>query len=281
MPRIEDLLRQIRDRLQREGIEEPQAEADFLLAHFLGLSRAELYFRIRDSIPPKLLPAIEEALRRRLRREPLAYILEEVEFYGRRFQVGPGALIPRPETEILVETILKRISSSEETFFLDLGTGSGVIAITLAIETGGRVLAIDKSLEALKYAQKNVARYGLEERVFLVAGNWCRPLKTKVFFDVIVSNPPYVSHLEWSGLAPEIRHFEPQEALLAEEDGLSGIKAVVACAQGHLKPRGLLACEIGSRQAEASLFWAKRAGLLRVEIIKDFSQNPRLLIGYR
>ncbi len=276
MALIGDLLRKIRSAFKKAGI--AQEEAEYLLAHILGISRAEVHLKAREHLPAELLPTLEMALKRRLSREPLAYIFGEVEFYGRPFRVGPGVLIPRPETELLVETVIG-LCPGKEPFLLDLGTGSGVIGITLALERQALVVAIDKSLVALSYAQDNLLRYRLKNRVFLVASDWCQALRPQRVFQVVVSNPPYVGPEEWPHLAPEIKDFEPQEALVAREGGLSAIKKVIACAWKHLAPGGFLVCEIGARQADKVLALAQQAGLLEGRIIPDLAGNPRILVA--
>lgn len=227
-------------------------DARLLIQHVAGCSHADLISRPEQPLNLEQLAWLESLVARRAGGEPLAYLLGTAEFFGREFAVSPAVLIPRPETEGLVELALKRIKDIESPRILDLGTGSGIIAVTLALEKpAARVTAVDLSPEALETARGNGERLGA--RVDFRLGSWFEPVEGERY-DLIVSNPPYVAlgdpHLELDGLP-----FEPQIALtdgMADGQGLSCIRAIVAGAPGHLVPGGWLLFEHGYDQGEAS-----------------------------
>jgi release factor glutamine methyltransferase len=227
-------------------------DARLLVQHVAGCSHADLISRPERPLSLEQLAWLESLVSRRAGGEPLAYLLGTAEFYGREFAVSPAVLIPRPETEELVGLALEKVKDIESPRILDLGTGSGIIAVTLALEKpAARVMAVDVSPEALEMARGNAERLGA--RVDFRPGSWFDPV-TGGRFDLIVSNPPYVAlgdpHLEMNGLP-----FEPQIALtdgLAVGRGLSCIRAIVAGAPGHLLPGGWLLFEHGYDQGEAS-----------------------------
>lgn len=227
-------------------------DARLLVQHVAGCSHAALIARPERPLALEQLAWLESLVSRRAGGEPLAYLLGSAEFYGREFAVSPAVLIPRPETEGLVEMALERMKGIEAPRILDLGTGSGIIAVTLALEKpAARVMAVDVSPEALDVARGNAERLGA--RVDFRLGSWFGPVAGERF-DLIVSNPPYVAlddpHLELNGLP-----FEPQLALtdgVAEGNGLSCIRAIVGGAPSHLMPGGWLLFEHGYDQGEAS-----------------------------
>lgn len=227
-------------------------DARLLVQHVAGCSHADLISRPERPLSLEQLAWLESLVSRRAGGEPLAYLVGSAEFYGRSFAVSPAVLIPRPETEELVEMALERLKGIESPRVLDLGTGSGIIAVTLALEKpGARVRAVDVSPEALDVARGNAERLGA--RVDFSPGSWFEPV-TGERFDLIVSNPPYVAlgdpHLELNGLP-----FEPQVALtdgIAEGDGLACIRAIVAGAPAHLVAGGWLLFEHGYDQGQGS-----------------------------
>jgi len=245
-------------------------EARLLLSEASGLPAASLVAFDERPLPSEAEARFHGFVERRKRGEPVAYILGHKEFYGLEFAVTPAVLIPRPETELLVELALQRDFSS----VLDLGTGSGAVALAIKQHRpGARVSAVDHSSEALSIARLNAASLGLE--VELREGDWFEPLG-KARFDLIVSNPPYVAlgdpHL------PALR-FEPAKALLAGEDGLDAIREIVRCAPRHLEPQGWLLLEHGLGQQG----WVQRllgeAGLESVRTWPDLSGIPRVTGG--
>jgi release factor glutamine methyltransferase len=270
------LLRWITDYFTEKGIASPRLDAELLLANLLQLDRVGLYLNFDRPLLASELDLIRPLVKRRGQREPLQYLLGSTEFWSLEFFVTPAVLIPRADTEILVEEALSRAES--EGTLLDVGTGSGAIVISLASELPGwQMTGLDISSEALEVAQKNVQKHLLAERVQLLQGDLAQ--LPQQHYDLIVSNPPYISSQEWDGLMPEVRCFEPQLALLAENDGLSCYQQLAEQMCDRLNPNGWLLVEIGYSQAEAvkSLFAA--AGLRDIFVREDYSGQPRVVGG--
>lgn len=250
MPSIARTLDAAAVRLRAAGVGDARLEADLLLAHALGIGRAALLARLRDDLADAAAYTFDALLARRLRREPLAYITGVREFFGIEIACGPGVLVPRPETELLVEiAVAEAARRGGVVRIADVGTGSGAIAIAIALASpAARITAIDASTEALAVARGNVERFGLAGRVELRRGDL---LEGTGAFDVIVANLPYVSEAEWSGLEPEVREWEPRDALVAGPTGTEAIGRLLASAPPHLAAGGVLAVEIGATQAAA------------------------------
>jgi release factor glutamine methyltransferase len=277
-------LRAAADRLTAAGVEDARLEAEALLRHALGagVSRAQLLARASEPLEPTAAAAFEVALARRLRREPLAYITGSCEFYGLDIECSPAALIPRPESEHLVELALDWLcdAAPESPLIVDAGTGTGVLAVAIAVNApDASVVAIDSSRETLRLARRNVARHGVAARVSLVAGDLLGPLRAGVA-DVIVANLPYVAEAEWDALQPEIREHEPRGALVGGARGTETIERLLAQARGALRPRSLLLCEIGATQGRAveTLAHAALPGS-HIEIRKDMAGLDRVLFA--
>ena len=234
--------------LQRSGISDSALEAEVLLRHVLEYDRARFYASLQDTIGVEDLERVQELTRRRIAREPLAYITGHREFYGLDFLVSPGVLIPRQETEQVVERALKVANErhDKDISVADVGTGSGAIAVAIAANLpGARVFAIDCSAEALAIASRNCQRHRVPDRVTLLQGDLLAPLSQAV--DLIVSNPPYIATNLLSGLAPEVQR-EPQTALDGGEDGLEIIRRLIQQATSKLKDGGQLVVEISPEQ---------------------------------
>ena len=234
--------------LNRNGIADSALEAEVLLRHVLKYDRAHLYASLQDTITGEVLERVQELTRRRIAREPLAYITGHREFYGLDFLVSPGVLIPRQETEMLVEGALGFANNwqSEDISIADVGTGSGAIAVAIAANLpGARVFAIECSAEALAIASRNCQRHRVPDRVTLLQGDLLAPLSQAV--DLIVSNPPYIATNLLSGLAPEVQR-EPQTALDGGEDGLVIIRRLFKQSTSKLKEGGQLVVEISPEQ---------------------------------
>ncbi len=238
-------LRDAARRLKAAGIETARLDAELLLMHAWGCSRVQLIQRSQDALPDAVATEAGRLLARRLQREPLAYITGEREFWSRSFRVGPDALIPRPETEHLIEAVLERFPDRDRPWrFCDIGTGSGCIAVTLACEyPQANVVATDISAPALALARQNAERHQVLHRIDFLEGDLLQPLG-KRRFDAIVSNPPYVALQEMDALDAELA-FEPRQALTDEADGLRLLKALVSDAPDHLKSGGWLIVETG------------------------------------
>ncbi|NOZ25395.1 MAG: peptide chain release factor N(5)-glutamine methyltransferase [Nitrospirae bacterium] len=278
MPSAVSLMRETVAALRKNGFAEPEKEAELLVCHAFGVSRTELY---RDELPADeaALRTLDSLLRRRLCREPIEYVTGFAEFRGLRFGVGRGVLIPRPETELLVEETLRllRTRGIDSPEILDLCTGSGCIAVAIAREMpGARIVASDVSASALSYAVKNADMNGTGN-VFFVQGDLFAPVGGRSF-DIIVSNPPYVKGDELAGLQVEVREYEPVEALDGGRDGLDFYRRILNGSQRHLRDGGFLVLELGFGQRSAVAGIAVEYGLRVERVLRDVSGIERVMI---
>lgn len=245
------------------------------------LDRLALVTREREPAPAEGLKALEIMGARRLRGEPVVRILGEKEFYSLSFQLSDATLIPRPETEMLVVRGLEILEGRHHKRILDLGTGTGCVAISLLTESpSARAVAVDLSAEAIVTAQANADRLGVDKRLELRKGSWFNPLQRGEVFDLIVSNPPYISTPEIAGLAREVRDHDPQLALDGGADGLDAYRAILAGAVQWLKPDGAILCEIGSTQGLAVKTLFFQAGLRDVTVFQDLAGLDRVVEGH-
>jgi release factor glutamine methyltransferase len=258
----------------RLGIETPRLEAEILLAHVLGCRRIDLYATWTDSVDDRHRAALRELVRRRAAKEPTAYLVGFREFHSLRFKVTRDVLIPRPETELLVEKGLGFAKSEGYRRFADLGTGTGAIAVTLAKFHPEFVgVAVEVSPAAAEVARENAQTNGVTERVDVRVGDLFAPLAGEEPFDLLVSNPPYVREGEWPGLDAEVR-MEPRLALTAGADGLDVIRRIVAGASSVLRPGGRLLLEHGAEQKEGV------EGLIRAQAVLEFLGTVNDLAGH-
>jgi release factor glutamine methyltransferase len=226
--------------------------------------------------------AFDALLTRRENREPLAYILGEREFYGRSFVVSPAVLIPRPETEFLVDTIVPVRTQDRAPRLADIGTGSGIIAVSLAIRMpGALVFATDISSEALMVAQENARRHDAAGRIVFAEGDLLEPLRLQGPFDAIVSNPPYIAPGEIETLEIEVRRFEPRIALGIHADPLHFYRRLAAESPPLLARGGMLAVEAGQGQAEDIIALWREGGLIDISTVRDYAGIERVVIGRR
>lgn len=267
------------DYLAGKGIESARLDAEHLLAHVLGIGRLEMYLQHERPMVEEELDRFRPLLRRRARREPLQYILGRQGFRELDLEVGPGVLIPRPETERLVEVVLAWASGRTGLEALDVGTGSGAIALSLLGEGPfSRCVGTDVSAEALAYAVRNRDAAGLTSRLELREGGLFEPVGDDERFDVVVSNPPYVAERDRGGLQVEVVDFEPTQALFAGEDGLDAFRAIVPGALGALRAGGLLAVEVGDGQADAVAALAEEEpGYREVQVHDDLAGKARIV----
>lgn len=282
--RILDLLKSAEKQLRAAGIESAHREAEWLLAAILQTDRANLYLMRERRLQKNERAQFEEFLNRRLKREPLQYILGACEFYGFEFAVTPAVLIPRPETELLVEKVVEMASQFEAPQIIDLGTGSGCIAISLAkLITKAHVVAIDISAAALDIAQVNAGKLGVGERIEfrLMDMTQTEPLLHDAQFDLVVSNPPYVLEAERASLQPEVRDWEPVEALYVKDDGLKFYRCIVDYCKKHLRTGGWVACEMASQRCTAIEKLFREADFREVQIIQDLAGFERHVIGQK
>lgn len=262
------------------GCDSPRLDAEVLLAHCLGLSRAQLFIRWREQLSGEQAREYGTLVQRRVGREPLAYIVGHKEFCGLDFEVDRNVLIPRPETELLVEQAVQIAGAQatrEAMKIADIGTGSGAIAVSLALSMPWvTVHAVDQSEEALRVAARNCVRHGVAERVHLWHGDLLLALPEPM--SVLVANLPYVSEAEWAELAPEIQLFEPAAALNGGADGLDLIRRLLAQISQHPRPPQAVLLEIGATQGEPVLGLA-RAILpqARVSLTRDYSALDRIV----
>ncbi len=277
---VREVLSWTRGYFEQAGIVQPRLEAEILLAHALEVERIHLYLS-----PDKPLTSDERAkfrtfVQQRRAGTPLQHLIGEVSFFGLRFKVRRDALIPRGETEQLLDRTLKLVARDEEARCLDLGTGSGVLAVCLArYLPHATVVAVDISPEALRLARENAELNGVADRITLIESNWFAGVSGA--FDVIVSNPPYVETGAVDGLAVEVREHEPRVALDGGADGIEEIRAVVSGAGAHLAPGGRLLLEIGHGQGERVCALLAQAGLADAAIEPDLAGLERFALARR
>ncbi|MDR3570082.1 MAG: peptide chain release factor N(5)-glutamine methyltransferase [Syntrophobacteraceae bacterium] len=264
--------------LRGKGVEQPRADAEVLLAYVLGVARVELYINFDKPLADEELARYRGLIRRRGAREPSQYITGRQEFWSLEFEVTPAVLIPRPETEVIVEKALE-IAGDKPSLVLDLGTGSGAIAVALVHERQGiRVVAADTSWPTIEVARRNGMRNGVAERIFFTVMDLFDGLTAGPLFDIIVTNPPYVSDAQILDLSPEIANYEPPAALRGGGNrGLAVIRKILEEFEAHLKPQGSLLMEIGLGQAEILQTAVPERWAGRFEFIEDYSGIRRVL----
>ena len=281
---ILDIIKKTTDFLAGKGVESARLNAELLIGHALALKRMALYLQFERVLSEPELEKIRPLVRRRSQREPLQYILGETEFHGLKLKVDRRALIPRPETELLVERVLATCAerANVATNVLDLGTGSGAIALAMAAGMpSASVTAVDFSEDALALARENAIATGLQDRVVLTRSHWFAGLAAEARFDVMVANPPYLSAEETAETAPEVRANEPAKALTAAEGGLADLREIVAQAPVYLNAGGLLALETGITHHPEVLRLATAAGFSRMESRQDLTGRDRYVLAWR
>lgn len=270
-----DVVRDVARELDEAGVPSPRVDAEHLVAHVLGLSRSELYSSNLELAEPQSSRLRTLVERRRLR-EPLAYVLGEWGFRRLMLTVDPRALIPRPETEVVVERCLDRLHGTSEPRVLEVGVGSGAIALAIADEhPGARVVAVDRAEDALALARVNLERTGINGRVELVHGHLLAGVEG--LFDLVVSNPPYVLPEEFDSLQPEIRLYEPRDALVGEGVG----EEIARRARGVLRPDGWIVLESADGRAEALASALQGLGYEAVTTTPDLAGRPRVVEARR
>ncbi|HID57328.1 TPA: peptide chain release factor N(5)-glutamine methyltransferase [Candidatus Poribacteria bacterium] len=261
---------------KRHGIDTARLDAELLLAHAMECSRLDLYLNFDAPVSREHLDIYRDLIVKRAQRMPVAYLIGVKEFMGIPLKVDRRALIPRPETELLVEEIVRRLKDRKPGEILDVGTGCGAIAISLAkLLPGWRVVAIDVSEGAIELARQNAETIGVN--VELRVGDMFEPVGG-MRFDCIVSNPPYIPSNQIPNLQPEIG-YEPREALDGGPDGLEVIRRLISTSKYHIRPGGSIGIEVGFDQAEQVAELMEEAGYIGVEIIRDYSGIERVLIA--
>ena len=262
-----------------KGVENPRLDAELLLCHVLGKDRVYLYVHFDQPLCKEELTAFRALVKQRSSRVPVAYILGEKGFMGLTFKVSPAVLIPRPETELLVEEVLLAVKPLAKPYLLDLGAGSGAIIVSLLAHCPAAVgVAVDISPEALAVAGENAADNNVRDRLTLLQGDLFAPLGLQERFDVIVSNPPYIPASDVDTLAPEVRR-EPRLALDGGRDGLDYYRRLAQEAPVYSKPGTLLALEIGIDQHETVPALLVVAGWTIQSIRRDYGNIPRVVLA--
>lgn len=270
------------ERLAAAGVDNPGGDARMLLAHAMKVVPTFLFAHALDQLEDEPAGKFEHLLSLREKRVPLQHLLGLQEFWKLRIEVGPEVLVPRPETEQLVEAAIAAAQGCARPRVADVGTGSGCIAIALASELGsGRILAIDASEEALALARRNAAELGFDDRIEFFEGDLVAPLRELEPVDLITANLPYVSEAEWEDCEPEVREHDPRLALVAGPDGLELIERLVAEAPEVLAPGGWLGLEVGWKQAHRTAALLEEASWTGVEIREDFAGIERIVEGRR
>jgi release factor glutamine methyltransferase len=276
------LVRWAADDFRGRGIESPRLEAELLLAHALDTDRMRIIVEPNRELDDGELARYRDLIKRRRKGEPVAYLRGHKEFYGRSFRVDERVLVPRADTEILVETALTRTADrSMGRRYLDLCTGSGCVAISLAKERpASQLFAVDASADALAVAKENAVRLGAQ--IAWLFGDLFAPLEAYgAKFELITANPPYIPEGELGSLSPDIRDFEPRLALSGGADGLDVIRRIVSGAPRFLRPGGVLAVEMGMGQASRVFDLFGEAGFMAVKIDKDYGGHDRVASGVK
>ena len=277
---IAEALKEAKRVLNDAGVPEARREAGSLLSFVLGRDRTFLISHAEEQVGDDSWRRFQEGVERRASGEPLQYITGVQDFFGREFRVTPDVLIPRPETELLVEAAIERVSDNADPFICDIGTGSGCIAVTLLCELrGARAVAVDTSPAALEVAQLNAGRYSVLDRIEFAVSDCFGALDAgKDQFDLVVSNPPYVSAAMMEGLQREVRDHEPLVALSPGTDGLTVIRRLMDEAPQFLKDKGHLVMEIGFDQSEAVKGLVDVGVWRLLEIRPDLQSIPRIVV---
>jgi len=273
--------------LNNHHIDTPRLDAEILLSHILGCERIALYTHPSKPLKDDIIAQYESVIQRRAQRFPLQYITNRAEFMSLDFYVDERVLIPRPETEVLVEAVIQRaqtLSEIREIVIIDIGTGSGNIAVSLAKQLENvRIFAIDISSDALAVAKINAQKHQVSNKITFLCGDAFRSLEdlgTVVQAHFIVSNPPYVANAEFPLLQEEVRDFEPYMALVSGRDGLQAFKHIISEVNTWLKPGGFIAFEVGEKQARRVSRLLQNTGRFsHIEFLLDYQQIPRIVVA--
>jgi len=284
---IHKLLKWTDSYFKSHNIESPRASAEIILAHALSLKRIDLYIQYDQPLIDEELALFKSLIRRRIKKEPVAYIVGEKEFWSMSLEITRDVLIPRPETECLVEAALKFLpnnssdnSSDTRKTILELGTGTGAITLALASERPDNMyFASDRSQKALEVAERNAKQHVEKGEISFICGDWFGPFKEKsILFDMILSNPPYIKTGTIPLLQPEIREYEPFAALDGDKDGLGSIRHILHTACSYLADNGVIFLEIGHDQKEEVLKIVESCGTYdNFCCFKDYSANDRVV----
>jgi len=266
---------------EKQGVDSPRLTIELLLAHLLKKRRLDLYLEFERELDEATLSTLREMVRRRAEGEPLQYITGEAEFCGLKFAVDRRVLIPRPETELLVEVALEQLKECGAAKVVDLCTGSGCIAVALAkkLGDGAEIYATDVSAEALALAEVNADRHGIEKKIRFLQGDLLDVLPDSLAVDAIVSNPPYIASGDLARLPKEVREFEPVHALVAGDDGLNFYRRIAGNARRFLLPDGFLCLELGDGQRPDVERMCVENGWMVVHVVKDLQGKERVIVA--
>jgi release factor glutamine methyltransferase len=266
--------------LKRAQAKSPPLSADLLLASVLCWDRVRVLTHTEELISEEAWARFQDLVFRRAKGEPLQYLTGQQEFYGLIFRTGPGVLIPRPETEIMVEKAIDLMKGRLENRFLDIGTGSGCIAISIACEVPSAMgLAVDISIEALEIARGNAIRHGVAERILMIRSNLLDGFPRKPVFDFVFCNPPYVALRDYDSLPSEVRDYEPHLALFGGESGMQFYLELAKAVPSRLFAGGYLLLELGAGQVEQVRELVEREGLSVETVLNDLQGIPRCLVA--
>lgn len=276
-----EIIKRTTEFLAGKGVENARLNAELLVGHALGLKRMQLYMLFERPLSEPELETIRPLVRRRGAREPLQYIVGEMEFFGVNLKLDRRALIPRPETEHLLALITEKLSAAPARI-LDLGTGSGAIALGLARHyPEAKVTALDVSAEAVELTRENIARNQLADRVTALQSDWFSALDAAARFELVVSNPPYLTAAEAADTAAEIRQYEPSLALTPGVTGMEALTPIIAGARDRLETGGWLALETGIAQHAALAAQLAAQGYTGFESVADLTGRPRFVFARR
>lgn len=283
---IEALVVWVRRTLEQAGVETAAQESRWLVAHALGLESHHLASKAQEPVSAEQWAHAVSLASRRAAREPLQYILGTQEFCGLEFQVSPAVLIPRPETEVLVQEAVRAVDLDKESVLVDVGTGSGCVAVALAtILENARIVAVDRSPQALAVAKGNAERHAVAEKIEWMESDLLSALRERGMagmVDIIVSNPPYIAEADWAGLQPEVREFEPRSALFSGPTGTEFHERLLCESKEFLVPGGTLVMEIGQGQCAAVRQMAERiGGYAPLRVVEDEAGIERVVIARR
>ena len=275
-----EIIKRTTEFFEKREVESARLNAELLIGHALGLKRMQLYLQFERPLAEAELEKIRPLVKRRGNREPLQYIVGSTEFSGIKLKVDARALIPRPETEQLIELVKEHVTTLPMEV-LDLGTGSGAIVLALATAyPDAKVTAVDLSAAALELARENSVALGLEARVTLLLSDWYAAVPVGAQFDLIVANPPYLSEEETAAAQPEVKVHEPRLALASAADGTAPLARIVAESRARLRAGGLLALETGIAQHAQLLTLARAAGFGRASSHRDLTGRDRFVLAF-
>lgn len=278
---ILDVVRRTTSFFEKCGVPQPKLDAEWIIAYSLNLTRMDLYLQFERPLEEAQLAPIRKLVKRRGAREPLQHLIGFVDFAGLRITCDKRALIPRPETEEFTEILNGEFATKPPRRILDLGTGSGALALAFAkVFPSAQVVATDISSDALLLAQENAANNKLFDKISFRLGNWFESLqKNDSAFDLIVSNPPYLSNKEWECTQPEVREHDPKLALVSKNEGHDHLLHILTASKQHLKPSGLLAMETGESHHDLLIEKAREKGYSNARGIRDLSKKPRFFLA--